>query len=75
MAKQDITSLINEVKKTEKKVTIQKVIPVKEKKSETLFSLHIPSDKLKQLKLISVQDGVSLKELINSAIDEKYFNK
>ncbi len=75
MAKQDITSLINEVKNTEKKTAIQKVIPVKEKKLETLFSVHIPTEKLKQLKLISVQNGVSIKELINSAINEKYFNK
>lgn len=75
MAKQDISSLINEVKKTEKKVIIQKVVPLKEKKMETLFSVHIPTEKLKQLKMLSVQNGVSIKELINSAIDEKYFNK
>lgn len=75
MAKQDISSLINEVKKTEKKATIQKIVPVKEKKAETLFSVYIPTEKLKQLKILSVQNGISIKELINSAIDEKYFNK
>ena len=75
MAKQDITSLINEVKQTEKKTSIQKVVPIKEKKVETLVSVYIPTEKLKQLKLLSVQNGVSIKELINSAIDEKYFNK
>lgn len=73
MAKQDITSLINEVKKAEKKTSIQKVVPVKEKKVETLFSVYIPTDRLKELKMLSVQNGVSIKELINSAINEKYF--
>lgn len=75
MGKQDIKSLINEVKKAEKKTLIQKVVPIKEKKVETLFSVYIPTEKLKQLKMLSVEKGVSIKELINSAIDEKYFNK
>ena len=40
---------------------------------ETIFSLYIPTEKLKSLKIMSAEKNISLKELINSAIDEKYF--
>lgn len=73
MAKQDFTALIGKAKETQIKTPAQKVVPVKEKKNEVLFSLHIPADKLKALKLLSAEQNISLKSLINSAIDEKYF--
>lgn len=74
MAKQDFTALIGKAKETQIKTPVQKVVPIKEKKSEVLFSLHIPADKLKALKLLSAEQNISLKSLINSAIDEKYFS-
>ncbi|MCQ4142727.1 hypothetical protein [Chryseobacterium sp. EO14] len=73
MAKQDFTALIGKAKENQVKTPIQKVVPIKEKKDEVLFSLHIPAEKLKALKIISAEKDVSLKSLINSAIDEKYF--
>ncbi len=73
MAKQDFTALINKAKETKIETPVQKVIPIKEKKEETIFSFYIPTDKLKKLKLLSVEKGISLKELINNAIDIEYF--
>lgn len=74
MAKQDFSKLISKAKESQTVAPKQKVVAVKEKKDEILFSLHIPADRLKQLKIKSAQEGKSLKELINSAIEEKYFN-
>jgi hypothetical protein len=73
MAKQDFTALINKAKERKIETPVQKVIPIKEKKEETIFSFYIPTDKLKKLKLLSVEKGISLKELINNAIDKEYF--
>ena len=74
MAKQDFTALINKAKETKIETPIQKIVPVKEKKEETIFSFDIPTDKLKKLKILSVEKEISLKDLINSAIDKEYFN-
>jgi hypothetical protein len=73
MAKQDFTALINKAKETKIETPVQKVIPIKEKKEETIFSFYIPTNKLKKLKLLSAEKGISLKELINNAIDKEYF--
>lgn len=73
MAKQDFTALINKAKETQNTTPIQKVVPIKEKKEETIFSFYIPTEKLKKLKIISAEKNVSLKELINNAIDKVYF--
>jgi hypothetical protein len=73
MAKQDFTALIGKAKETQIKTPVQKVVPIKEKKNEVLFSLHIPAEKLKFLKMMSAEQNISLKNLINSAIDDKYF--
>ena len=75
MAKQDFTALINKAKETKIETPVQKVIPIKEKKEETIFSFYIPTNKLKKLKLLSAEKGISLKELINNAIDKEYFQK
>ena len=73
MAKQDFTALINKAKETKIETPIQKIVPIKEKKEETIFSCYIPTDKLKKLKILSVEKEISLKNLINSAIDKEYF--
>lgn len=58
MAKQDFTALINKAKETKIETPIQKVVPVKEKKEETIFSFYIPTDKLKKLKIISAEKDI-----------------
>lgn len=73
MTKQDFSALIGKAKQSQVKSPAQKVVAVKEKKDEVLFSLHIPADRLKQLKILSAETGKSLKELINTAIDKTYF--
>lgn len=74
MAKQDFSALMSKVKETQTNTPIQKVTPVKEKKEETIFSFYISTEKLKKLKMISIERGVSLKELINKAIDREYLD-
>ncbi|WP_297983424.1 hypothetical protein [uncultured Chryseobacterium sp.] len=73
MAKQDFSALIGKAKASQIKTPTQKVVSIKEKKEEVLFSLHIPKERMKQLKLLSAEQGKSLKELINSAIEKTYF--
>ncbi|SIT96838.1 hypothetical protein SAMN05660493_01533 [Epilithonimonas bovis DSM 19482] len=73
MAKQDLSALIGKAKETKINTPIQKVIPIKEKKSEKIFSLYIEQEKLKRLKMLSVEQNKSLKDLINDAIDKTYF--
>ena len=73
MAKKDLSELIGKAKKTEVITPVQKVVHVKEKKSETMFSVYIPNEKLKALKILSAEKNTSLKDLINTAIDNEYF--
>ena len=73
MAKQNFSDLIGKAKQSQIKTPAQKVIAVKEKADEILFSLHIPADRMKRLKIIAAEEGKSLKNLINVAIEEKYF--
>jgi hypothetical protein len=74
MAKQNFSDLIGKAKQSQVKIPAQKVVAIKEKADEILFSLHIPADRMKQLKIIAAEEGKSLKNLINTAIEEKYFN-
>ena len=74
MAKQNFSDLIGKAKQSQVKTPAQKIIAVKEKADEILFSLHIPADRMKRLKIIAAEEGKSLKNLINTAIEEKYFN-
>jgi hypothetical protein len=74
MAKQNFSDLIGKAKQSQVKTPAQKVIAVKEKADEILFSLHIPADRMKQLKILAAEEGKSLKNLINTAIEEKYFD-
>jgi hypothetical protein len=72
--KENFKDLIKKATETAVSSPIQKVVPLKkEKKEETIFSFYIPTDKLKKLKIISVEKDISIKELINSAIDKEYF--
>lgn len=73
MKKTDFSTLIGKAKEKQVKTPVQKIVPIKEKKEETLFSLYIPSDKLKALKIKSAEENTSIKELINTAIDKIYF--
>ena len=75
MAKQDFSTLIAKAKETQIRTPVQKIVPVKEKKKkdETIFSLYIPVDIMKKLKIMSAERSISLKDLINSAVEEKYF--
>lgn len=74
MAKQDFSALIGKAKKTQITAPVQKIVPVKEKKKkEVLFSVYIPVDVMKKLKIMSAEKTISLKDLINTAIQEKYF--
>lgn len=73
MAKQDFSALMSKVKEHQSVTPIQTVTPVKKKKEETIFSFYIPAEKLRKLKVISAEKNISLKELINKAIDKEYF--
>lgn len=73
MAKQDLSALIGKAKETKINTPVQKVVPVKTKKDEKLFSLYINNERLKALKIMSAEQDKSLKELINEAIDKAYF--
>lgn len=73
MAKQDLSALIGKAKGTKINTPVQKVVPIKAKKDEKLFSLYIDNDKLKALKIMSAEKNKSLKDLINEAIEKAYF--
>ena len=73
MGKQDLSALIGKAKETKIKTPIQKIVHVKEKKDEKLFSLYIDTEKLKQLKILSAEKNKSLKDLINEALEKTYF--
>lgn len=75
MAKQDFSALMSKVKEHQSVTPIQTVTPLKKKKKkeETIFSFYISTEKLRKLKVISAEKNISLKELINKAIDKEYF--
>lgn len=52
----------------------QTVMPVKDKvkPEESPFTLYIPIEMMKKLKILSATDGRSLKQLINEALEGKY---
>jgi hypothetical protein len=64
------------------KVLSQKATtPIQENKNgiikpvEKTFLLSLPETKLQQLKQIALDKKTTVRNLINSAIDEKYFNE
>ncbi|MDN5479687.1 MAG: hypothetical protein L0G39_22400, partial [Chryseobacterium sp.] len=75
MSKLDLSALIGKAKETNMTSPVQKVVPVKNKIKETPFNVHFPDDVLKSLKMLSVEKGTTMKNLIVTAVQEKYFNK
>lgn len=75
MAKQDLSALIGKAKETKMETPIQNVTPIKVKVKETPFNVHFPDDMLKRLKIMSAEKETSIKNLIISAVEEKYFTK
>ena len=75
MSKLDLSALIGKAKETNMTSPVQKVVPVKNKIRETPFNVHFPDDVLKSLKMLSVEKGTTMKNLIVTAVQEKYFNK
>ncbi len=75
MSKQDLTALIEKAKETQMTTPVQKVVPVKNKVKESPFNVYFPDDMLKSLKLLSVEKDTTMKNLIITAVQEKYFNK
>lgn len=78
MAKTDFSALIGKAKQTQVQTPAQKPVePVtkikKERAAETIFSLYIPTHRLKALKIMSAEREISLKDMINGAIEDKYF--
>ncbi len=72
--KQDLSSLIQKAKQKEVKPKKQEIKPKKESvlKDEKLFSLYMPENILVELKVLAAREGTSIKDLINSAVIEKY---
>jgi predicted HicB family RNase H-like nuclease len=72
MEKKKFSSLIDQLKSAQPKEVQQKVIPNKISKleNETQFSFYIDKKLLKKLKMNSVQNEKSIKDLINAAITE-----
>lgn len=73
MKNNEISNLIKKAQEKEIATSIQEIVkPIKQSKSaqlkEKIFSFHIREDILKELKMISIKQDKSLKELINEAI-------
>ena len=69
MEKEAFNKLINAAKKSVKPVSFQQVSPVKKKGvTEIQFSFYIEKSVLKQLKIKAIEQSVSVKHLINTAI-------
>lgn len=75
MAKQDFSALIGKAKETKMETPVQKVVPVQQKEKQTPFNVHFPDEVLKELKILSVNKGTSIKSLIVDAVKKTYFNK
>lgn len=78
--KESVKNLFANIKETLQEQTatpIQKITPVKntivsKKELETPFTLYMPTNVLKNLKVKSANDGISIKDLINNAIQSHY---
>ncbi len=69
MKKSDISDLIKQVKSANKARHIQKITPVKAlNKAEIQFSFYIEKKLLKSVKLKALENEVSIKLIINSAL-------
>ncbi|WP_282073965.1 hypothetical protein [Polaribacter atrinae] len=70
MEKQNLNELINKAKSSNQSKTIQKIVPVIKKEIEEIqFSFYMEKELLKKLKLKAIQEDTSMKQLVNSAIN------
>lgn len=69
MKSDNINDLINKVKSNNEQNKIQKIVPVSIKEiEETQFSFYIEKELYKKLKLKSINEEMSMKEIMNEAL-------
>ena len=69
MKSDNINDLINKVKSNNEQNKIQKIVPVSIKEIEEIqFSFYIEKELYKKLKLKSINEEMSMKEIINEAL-------
>ena len=69
MKSDNINDLISKVKSNNEQNKIQKIVPVSIKEiEETQFSFYIEKELYKKLKLKSINEEMSMKEIMNEAI-------
>ena len=69
MKSDNINDLINKVKSNNKQNKIQKIVPVSIKEIEEIqFSFYIEKELYKKLKLKSINEEMSMKEIMNEAL-------
>ena len=69
MESESMNDLINKVKSKNQQSTIQKIVPVTNKKIEEVqFSFYVEKELYKRLKLKAFQNEISIKEIVNNAI-------
>lgn len=69
MKSDNINDLINKVKSNNEQSKIQKIVPVSIKEIEEIqFSFYIEKELYKKLKLKSINEEISMKEIMNEAL-------
>ena len=69
MKSDNINDLINQVKSNNEQNKIQKIVPVSIKEIEEIqFSFYIEKELYKKLKLKSINEEMSMKEIMNEAL-------
>ena len=69
MKSDNINDLISKVKSNNKQNKIQKIVPVSIKEIEEIqFSFYIEKELYKKLKLKSINEEMSMKEIMNEAL-------
>ena len=69
MKSDNINDLINKVKSNNEQNKIQKIVPISIKEIEEIqFSFYIEKELYKKLKLKSINEEMSMKEIMNEAL-------
>ena len=69
MKSDNINDLINKVKSNNEQNKLQKIVPVSIKEIEEIqFSFYIEKELYKKLKLKSINEEISMKEIMNEAL-------
>ena len=69
MKSDNINDLINKVKSNNEQNKIQKIVPISIKEIEEIqFSFYIEKELYKKLKLKSINEEISMKEIMNEAL-------